>query len=129
MEKYKKKKIPQHLRVETWLKVNGETFSVKCPVKWCTSKITVFSHECGHIIPESKGGMTTSDNLMPICGECNRGMGNRLTIDEWSDKFVAKSVPRRTWSKWISSNYRYVSIYFCPRSLQLGRCFPSGRAK
>lgn len=126
MEKYEKKKIPQHLRVEVWLKTNGETFSVKCPVKWCTSKITVFAHECGHVVPESKGGKTTVDNLRPICGECNRGMGNNYTIDEWSIKFASSKRPK---SNWFYSTYRYVSMNCCPRSLQLGRCIPSGRRK
>ena len=32
--------------------------------------------EAGHIHPKSKGGSNTLDNLLPICGECNRSMSD-----------------------------------------------------
>ena len=38
----------------------------------------------GHIIPESKGGPTTIENLMPICSRCNLSMNNQYTITEWN---------------------------------------------
>jgi HNH endonuclease len=31
--------------------------------------------ECGHIIASSMGGLTTINNLRPLCGSCNRSMG------------------------------------------------------
>lgn len=34
-----------------------------------------------HIIPFSKGGKTTEDNLRTLCSECNIGRGNRHYID------------------------------------------------
>ncbi len=37
----------------------------------------------GHNIPFSKGGSSEIDNLIPICGECNNGMGDRYTIIEY----------------------------------------------
>jgi hypothetical protein len=85
----KKKVISKKLREEVWLKHFGKTFSSKCPVQWCTREISVFAFEVGHNIPESKGGKTTIDNLIPICGECNRSMGDRFTIDEFSKQFAA----------------------------------------
>jgi hypothetical protein len=33
--------------------------------------------ELGHIIPFSKGGNATVDNLVPICSSCNKSVGNR----------------------------------------------------
>ncbi len=33
-----------------------------------------------HIIPWSKGGETAMDNLQTLCGECNVGKGNLMTI-------------------------------------------------
>jgi hypothetical protein len=81
---YKKKKISVKLREETWLHNFGPVFSVKCPIKWCTREINVFNFEAGHNIPESKGGPTTLDNLIPICSACNRGMGDTYTIDGYS---------------------------------------------
>ena len=35
--------------------------------------------ECDHIVPESKGGKTTEDNLQCLCGACNRAKSNRFT--------------------------------------------------
>jgi hypothetical protein len=86
---YRKKNISKKLREEVWLKHFGETFSSKCPIQWCTRRISVFSFEAGHNIPESKGGVTTIDNLVPICADCNRSMGDRYTIDEFSSKFAS----------------------------------------
>ena len=88
----KKKVISKKLREEVWLKHFGKTFSSKCPIKWCTREISVFSFEVGHNIPESKGGRTTIDNLIPICGDCNRSMGDRFTIDDFSNQFASAVV-------------------------------------
>jgi hypothetical protein len=88
----KKKVISKKLREEVWLKHFGKTFSAKCPVQWCTREISVFSFEAGHNIPESKGGNTTIDNLIPICGDCNRSMGDRFTIDEFSRQYASTTV-------------------------------------
>ncbi len=76
----------------------GHRFDGKCPVAWCKNKISVFDYECGHNIPESKGGKTTLDNLVPICARCNRSMSDTYTIDEW----VAKYRPPTTawWKIW-----------------------------
>ncbi len=87
----KKKVISKKLREEVWLKHFGKIFSSKCPIQWCTREISVFAFEVGHNIPESKGGRTTIDNLLPICGECNRSMGDRFTIDEFSKEFAASA--------------------------------------
>jgi len=80
----KKKTISKKLKEEVWIKHFGEIFSAKCPISWCSHKITVFCFDAGHNIPESKGGRTAIDNLIPICGECNRSMGDRYTIVEFS---------------------------------------------
>lgn len=89
---YKKKKIPTALRQQAWIKQFG-TPEYKCPVTWCNNKLTPFSFDTGHNIPESKGGKTTIENLIPICRSCNLGMGDRLTIDEWNAKYTEQPVP------------------------------------
>lgn len=36
--------------------------------------------EVDHIIPVSKGGMTTEDNLQTLCWRCNRTKGAKLSV-------------------------------------------------
>ena len=88
--KYHKKKIPQALREQVWLSNAGKVFETKCKTKWCKNRITAFDFQCGHNIPESKGGVTTLDNLFPICARCNSSMGNRYSLDEWSEIYNSK---------------------------------------
>ena len=103
---YRKKNISKKLREEVWLKHFGETFSSKCPIHWCTRRISVFSFEAGHNIPESKGGRTAIDNLIPICADCNRSMGDRYTIDEFSRQFAAKAVKKTWYQRLFSCFYK-----------------------
>lgn len=97
---YKKKPIPKALREQVWLNQIGKKFEGRCRVSWCKNRISVFDFQCGHNIPESRGGSTALDNLLPICARCNISMGDRYTIDEWTSKFAPK---RKWWSfgKWI----------------------------
>jgi 5-methylcytosine-specific restriction endonuclease McrA len=82
--KKRKQNIPKAVREQLWIRDMGHVFEGKCKVSWCTNKITVFDFQCGHNIPESKGGETALPNLMAICARCNTSMGDRYTIDEWS---------------------------------------------
>ena len=79
-----KAKIPLALREQVWLLYCGERFKYKCLVAWCENILTPFSFEVGHNVPESKGGATQLSNLRPICSKCNKSMGDRYTIDEFS---------------------------------------------
>ena len=85
--KYKKKKIPKALREQVWINKMGKRFSGTCCISWCENDMSCFNFDCGHNIPESKGGPTNLENLIPICRNCNVGMGNRFTIDEWENKY------------------------------------------
>lgn len=82
---YRKKKIPAALKQQVWLTSYGEIFKAKCKTSWCSNTINVWNFECGHNIPESKGGPTTIDNLVPICRTCNGSMGNRYSFTEWCE--------------------------------------------
>jgi len=84
--KKSKRKIPLAMRQTIWVKHFDELFKHKCYVSWCDRIITCFDFQVGHNIPESKGGKTDIDNLYPICRNCNIGMSNRYTIEEWSNK-------------------------------------------
>ncbi len=82
--KYKKANIPKALREQIWIKKAGKVYEIKCSIVWCENKINVFNFQCGHIIPESKGGKTDISNLIPICDRCNYSMNNKYTIIEWN---------------------------------------------
>lgn len=77
-------RIPKAIREQTWIRYNGEKYNAKCHVLWCQNNITPFIFEVGHNIPQSKGGCTEISNLRPICSSCNKSMGNKYTIDEFS---------------------------------------------
>jgi len=86
---YRKKKIPTALRNQVWIQQFGEIFRAKCPTTWCTNYITPFCFEAGHNIPESKGGPTVLENLVPICSTCNKSMGNTHTFQEWCTRYIS----------------------------------------
>lgn len=104
--KRKKQKIPVAMREAIWIKHMGRVFEGKCPTQWCHNTITVFDFHSGHDIPESKGGPTTVDNLIPLCARCNTSMSNDYTFQQWN--VLAKPIvpapapaqqppPRRSW--------------------------------
>ncbi len=90
---YRKQKISAALREQVWVQHNGHVFDKKCAVTWCTNVITVFNFQCGHDIPESKGGPTNITNLYPICGKCNLSMSNTYTFKEWCAMYESKESP------------------------------------
>ena len=89
-KKYVKQKISAALREQVWLQNQGQVFKAKCAVTWCQNIITVFDFQCGHDIPESKGGPTDITNLYPICGKCSLSMGTQYTFKEWCALYKAK---------------------------------------
>lgn len=105
----KKSKIPKALREQIWLHHMGEKFQGKCNVVWCKNVINAFDFQCGHNVPESKGGETTFDNLIPICSRCNLSMANQYTIDEWNTKFAPKPVSTKGCMMAALERFRYVA--------------------
>jgi hypothetical protein len=106
-KKYKTR-IPKALREQVWILHMGRTFEGKCKTIWCKNIITVFNFESGHNIPESKGGSTTIENLIPICGNCNKSMGNTHTFDEWCSSYTTNHTPTPPTSSGI---LRYFSCF------------------
>lgn len=86
--------IPKSLRSTVWIQYAGPRFETKCWVTWCKTMISPFTFEVGHDIPESKGGATHVKNLRPICTQCNKSMGNRFSIEDFSRKFSPLSQPK-----------------------------------
>lgn len=111
--KYKKQSIPGALRKQVWISRMGKIFEAKCPTTWCSNIIDVYDFESGHNIPESKGGPTNIDNLIPICASCNRSMGDRYTFDEWCAEFESKKKPERkkgVFAGWFSKEKPTIAI-------------------
>ena len=84
-----KQKIPKAVREQLWLRDMGRIFEGKCKTAWCKNTVSLFDFQCGHNIPESKGGPLTLENLVVICGRCNTSMGNQYTFSEWSLKHTS----------------------------------------
>lgn len=76
-KKSTKRNIPKKVRIDSWYqyihKSRGNALCICCN----STEITPVNFEAGHIIPKSKGGKDSLDNLLPICGGCNRSMGCR----------------------------------------------------
>ncbi len=55
----------------------------KCQL--CGTSVKEAPIDVDHIIPRSKGGATALKNLQALCYRCNRGKGNRSSVDyrEW----------------------------------------------
>ena len=76
-KRHYRKKIPKNIKDECWYKYIGKHIgAVKC-ICCNITEITQTKFEAGHIIPYSKGGPNTIDNLLPICGGCNRSMSDK----------------------------------------------------
>jgi len=93
----RKKKIGKALREQVWLRYMGKVYEGKCTTRWCQNVMNVTNFQCGHNVPESKGGATNLDNLVPICNSCNLSMSNKYTFDEWNARSLA--LPKSPW--WI----------------------------
>ena len=93
----KKVKIPRAVREQLWIRDIGTAFQGKCKTAWCTNIVTVFDFQCGHDMPESKGGETVLNNLVVICSRCNQSMGNQYTFTEWSHKHYIAVAPKGRW--------------------------------
>ena len=61
------------IKPQLWRTYNGDQKNALCPV--CRNNVICqSSFVAGHIFPESKGGISDIQNLMPICEPCNSFM-------------------------------------------------------
>jgi 5-methylcytosine-specific restriction endonuclease McrA len=67
--------VTPSMRKDVWSKCVDN----KCEV--CETEISEDAFEAGHIRARSLGGQTELDNLIPICFDCNRGMGTGNPYD------------------------------------------------
>jgi len=88
--RYKKKTIPKTVRNKVWRKFCGNSLDSKCFC--CQEHLSYECWEAGHVIPESKGGTSSLDNLRPICLACNRSMGT-MHMFEFMKKYKLSGKP------------------------------------
>ena len=72
-----KRSIPLALRKLVWNTYIGKhKGTAKC--QCCNhEEIQQLGFHAGHVIPFSRGGTTSIENLRPICESCNKSMGFR----------------------------------------------------
>lgn len=84
-QKKRKRTIPKAVRDKVWSHYIGiEKGTSKC-ICCRNQQIAQNNFECGHVVAESRGGRETVTNLRPICGLCNRSMGNRNMVKFMQD--------------------------------------------
>ena len=74
-----RKRIREYTRSipPSWRPIILARNSYRCANPACNSDLRVTGHHMDHIVPFSKGGATTLDNLQALCGPCNLTKGNR----------------------------------------------------
>ena len=78
---YKKVQIPKTIKKMVWNLYVGSTVAETACLCCQQETITMLQFHCGHVVPESKGGLNTLENLRPICGPCNMSMGTQHMKD------------------------------------------------
>jgi 5-methylcytosine-specific restriction endonuclease McrA len=67
--------------------------------QYCGIRCTVASVTIDHILPVSRGGKTTWDNVVACCSNCNRRKGSRTPMEAG---LALRSKPRRpSWREWL----------------------------
>lgn len=92
-KKYKKQRIGKTLRIQVWDKWIGIKIGM---IKYPNCKIYDISQsnfECGHYIPESQGGTTDINNLLPICTDCNKSNGTKtMNLELWKEIKISQEI-------------------------------------
>ncbi len=78
-----RKTIPKQLRGTVWRNYFN-TLDNQCPL--CGSSISIDDFECGHIISVKNGGSNHPNNLMPLCGKCNKSM-SFMNMDDYCKQY------------------------------------------
>lgn len=60
---------------------------------YCGRKVGFANLTMDHVIPLSRGGRSTKDNLVPCCKECNTRKKGSLTV-EWEEYLRSLDRPR-----------------------------------
>jgi 5-methylcytosine-specific restriction endonuclease McrA len=67
--------------------------------QYCGIRCTISNATIDHILPVSRGGRMSWDNIVTACGDCNRKKGSRTPMEAG---FALRSRPRRpSWREWL----------------------------
>ncbi len=74
----------------------------RCQCQYCAVQCSQGSATIDHVIPRSKGGKTTWNNVVVACHSCNRKKGNR-SLDRISMRLLRK--PKKpSWTEMVGDN-------------------------
>lgn len=73
MAQRKRVTIPSSMRGIVWRKY-FDSMDHECPL--CNNIISLDNFECGHVVSVANGGVNHPNNLVPICGKCNKSMSS-----------------------------------------------------
>ena len=101
------KRIPQKLRRQVIARASGYCEYCRCPDSFSSDPFSV-----DHIIPKSKGGKTTLNNLAYACHGCNGKKYDRMrVIDPFTKKRVGLFHPRNhRWQEHFAWNEDFSKI-------------------
>src|ERR1041385_999670 len=74
-------KLPDAIRAVVWNKhIGAKVGSGMC---FCCglAEISRDNFECGHIISRAAGGTDEINNLVPVCGKCNKSVGKKNMLE------------------------------------------------
>lgn len=90
-KKRKKKSIPKSKKNIVWNKYIGKEHGVALCFCCRNKEIEKDDFQAGHILAEANGGTIDIDNLVPICSQCNQGMGT-MHMREYIEKFHSENL-------------------------------------
>jgi chromosome segregation ATPase len=85
----KRKAIPKAVKSTLW-NMHFTENNAKGDCQVCTKEIKMNDFEAGHIVAVANGGSDNLDNLLPICGLCNRSMGTQ-NLHEFKKMYFEKA--------------------------------------
>ncbi len=86
--------ISKKLQEQIWQKKYNACTSACCPIYNCgkiLSRDISNSWQCGHITSHNNGGLTTLENLKPLCTPCNQKMSD-MNWDTYEDKLMRNDI-------------------------------------
>jgi hypothetical protein len=78
---YDDRQITKSIKNRVWEKCVNNVCEI------CDGEIDKYNFEAGHIVSRALGGQLSIDNLIPVCFECNRGMGTRNAYEYKRDVY------------------------------------------